>query len=171
MDNQREEFNVGLGATYVKKNFFGDARKLTFNAKGEILSFILEGASSETNFKVSQYLNPVNVANINTTERALFYKLQGTSAFYLPISNDNNATFAIKFKSGYIQTIEGGYNIIPPNRTFFAGGSNSVRGWRARELVLHNSIHYFGLTLSDTLRGGTFLLEGSFEFRTIGEAF
>lgn len=298
MDNQREEFNLGLGATFTKKNFFGDARKLTLNAKGEILdvihfnyadffkshgrrdstfqgsfqsslkleqpflfnrpiassiefyfqtitqnlsnigtygtrlsldfempsytyitllnpylifeyvgynpnlsdptvslsanslttvigtefgssksndvmfptrgdnlSFIVEGASSSTNFDITQHLGSSDQVNLTTIGKALFYKLQQTSAFYLPISNDNNATFAIKFKTGYIQTIQGGYDVIPPNRTFFAGGSNSVRGWRSRELVPRDSIKYFGLTLSDSLRGGTFLVEGSFEFR------
>ncbi|MHB8336918.1 MAG: BamA/OMP85 family outer membrane protein [Ignavibacteriaceae bacterium] len=298
MDNQREEFNMGLGASFIKKNFFGDARKLTLNVKGEILdiihfnyadffkshgrrdstfqgsfqssllleqpflfnrpiatsfelyyqsvtqnltnigtygtklsldfemptytfitllnpylifeyvgydpnlndptvslnanslttvigtefassksndimfptrgdnlSFIVEGASSETNFDIAQYLGSNSPLNLNTKDRAIFYKLQETSAFYLPISNDNNATFAIKFETGYIQTIKGGYDVIPPNRTFFAGGSNSVRGWRSRELVPRDSIKYFGLTLSDSLRGGTFLVEGSFEFR------
>ncbi len=141
------------------------ANDIMFPTKGDNLSFIVEGASSQTNFKAHEILSTGNISYVDQTESALFYKLQGTSAFYLPISNDNNATLAIKFESGYIQTIKGGYNVIPPNRTFFAGGSNSVRGWRARELVPRDSIQYFGITLSDSLRGGTFLLDGSFEFR------
>jgi len=141
------------------------ANDVMFPTKGDNLSFIVEGASSQTNFKANEIVNPGKITSVNENESALFYKLQGTTAFYLPISNDNNATLAIKFESGYIQTIQGGYNVIPPNRTFFAGGSNSVRGWRARELVPRDSIQYFGITLSDSLRGGTFLLDGSFEFR------
>jgi outer membrane protein insertion porin family len=73
--------------------------------------------------------------------------------------------FGTKFKVGYIQTIEGRDELIPPNRTFYAGGASSVRGWRSRELVPLDSIPYFGLTTDDILRGGTFLLEGSFELR------
>lgn len=147
---------------------FGSAKSnnIMFPTKGDNLSFIIEGASSVTNFHANEFLSQSNsYNNIDETQRALFYKLQGTSAFYLPISNDDNATLAIKFETGFIQTISGGYNVIPPNQTFFAGGSNSIRGWRGRELVPHDSIKYFGVTLTDSLRGGTFLLDGSFEFR------
>ena len=53
-------------------------------------------------------------------------------------------------------------------QTFFAGGSNSVRGWRARELIPENRIEYIGAPdINDDLkiRGGTIILEGSLEYR------
>ena len=57
--------------------------------------------------------------------------------------------------------------LIPPNQTCFAGGANSVRGWRARQLVPENEIEFIGLTkpVENNIRGGTFILEGSFEYR------
>ena len=33
MDNEQNSFNLGLGGTYIRKNFLGDARKLTVNGK------------------------------------------------------------------------------------------------------------------------------------------
>ena len=82
---------------------------------------------------------------------------------------ENNFTvFGIKAKTGYIQMIKGGQELISPSQTFFAGGSNSVRGWRARELLPSDPILYIGdpgLSNDLRIRGGTFLIEGSFEYR------
>jgi outer membrane translocation and assembly module TamA len=41
-----------------------------------------------------------------------------------------------------------------------------VRGWRSRELIPRDTVVYVGLTTeSNDIRGGTFWLEGSLEFR------
>ena len=97
----------------------------------------------------------------------MYYKLQTTIANYLSASRDDNSVLGIKFKIGYIQTILGGVELIPPNQTFFAGGANSVRGWQARQLVPEISVEFKGVTrrFEDDIRGGTFILEGSFEYR------
>jgi len=87
---------------------------------------------------------------------------------YRAISKDKNTVFGVKAKSGYIQMIDGGQELISPNQTFFAGGSNSVRGWRARELIPPERINYIGapdINEELKIRGGTFLIEGSFEYR------
>ena len=58
--------------------------------------------------------------------------------------------------------------LVSPNQTFFAGGSNSVRGWKARDLIPTNQIDdLFPSTFNEQyrIRGGIFLLEGSFEYR------
>jgi outer membrane protein insertion porin family len=85
----------------------------------------------------------------------------------MALSRDNNTVFGLKFKIGYIQAFVGGDELIPPNQTFFAGGANSVRGWRARELVPETSVSFIGVTNpeEDNIRGGTFIIEGSFEYR------
>ena len=64
--------------------------------------------------------------------------------------------------------LSGGQGLVSPNQTFFAGGSNSVRGWRSRELIPPDEFtNLYPLSLNEQLkiRGGTFLLEGSFEYR------
>ncbi len=97
---------------------------------------------------------------------ALFYRLVFTNSFYFPMNIRKNTIFAVKAKIGDIQSFVGSYAGIPINRTFFAGGSNSVRGWRANQLhppeapQITNYIE--GVT---DIKGGTFLLEGSFELR------
>lgn len=96
-----------------------------------------------------------------------FWKIQSSFAQFFPVSRDNNGVLGYKLKLGYIQSIYGNYDLIPPNRTFFSGGSNSIRGWRSRQLLPADEVEYFGITNRDdnTPRGGTFLIEGSVEFR------
>ena len=97
---------------------------------------------------------------------ALFYKILATHSFYLAMNEQRNSVFAMKTKIGYIQPYVGDYSGIPINRTFYAGGSNSLRGWSANELVPRNSPVIRGITQQGpNVKGGTFLFEGSMELR------
>jgi outer membrane protein insertion porin family len=162
---------------------FGSAKTndLFFPTKGYNLSFIIEGgiANSMNNVIGSDSVIALYVqipaSKLNTNEVAYFYKLQENYAMFFQVARDNSSLFGIKFKTGYIQAVKGNQELIPPNRTFVAGGSNSVRGWRARQLVPQDSVTYYGIIIPDNVRGGTFLVEGSFEYRkkiaeTIGYA-
>jgi outer membrane protein assembly factor BamA len=112
-------------------------------------------------------------ADTNLVGNIYFYRFQTGVSNYFSLSSVRNFVFASKLRIGYSQPITGSNNpnipaerLIPPNKTFYAGGSNSVRGWNARELVPKDSIQYFGITTeNDALRGGTFWFEGSFELR------
>jgi outer membrane protein insertion porin family len=104
-------------------------------------------------------------AGINTSELAYFYKAQLSFAKYLPIALDYSSTIGIKFKTGYLKAFSGNQELIPPNKSFVAGGSNSVRGWRARQLVPVDTVSYSGQIIPSDVKGGSFLLEGSFEYR------
>jgi outer membrane protein assembly factor BamA len=98
---------------------------------------------------------------------ALFYRVLFNSAFYTSFTSERNTILAAKFKTGHLQSYLGDYAGLPINRTFYSGGSNSVRGWRVNELYpreapsIQNEIHTFGVNY----KGGTFLLESSLEFR------
>jgi outer membrane protein assembly factor BamA len=95
---------------------------------------------------------------------ALFYKLVLSSSFYFALDIKKNNIFAVKAKVGQIQPYIGDYSGIPLNRTFYVGGSNSVRGWRANQLRPPNAPtiqNYQGTNV----KGGTFLIEGSLEYR------
>jgi outer membrane protein insertion porin family len=140
-----------------------------FPFKGYNLNQIVELALTRTvaTFSGPYIQDSVGVNEVRTDDIGFYYKLQTTFSNYLADSRDNNTVFGMKFKIGYIQTFVGGDGLIPPNQTFFAGGANSVRGWRARELVPENRISFIGVTnpAEDNIRGGTFILEGSFEYR------
>jgi outer membrane protein assembly factor BamA len=140
---------------------------LFFPVEGYSLLLNPEIAQSRTNITLSgpEIQSLAGVNEIKETETAYFYRIQASVAKYLSLSKDKTSVLATKFKTGYIQTISGGYDLVPPNKTFFAGGSNSVRGWRARELVPEDKVDYYGITPENQPRGGTFLLEGSLEIR------
>jgi outer membrane protein assembly factor BamA len=86
-----------------------------------------------------------------------FFKAYTLNKFYFPLDRKDNNIFAADIKVGDIIEYGSGENIIPVQSQykFFSGGSNSVRGWNAKENGM----------LDDKLDGGTFLFEGSFELR------
>ncbi len=289
-DNELNTFNAGIGASFIKKNFFGDARKLTLRTRLRInditklrpfkifsdlqkiqtevdLSMIIEQPylfSRRLSGRLETYFKSYNISNINYnntgavfsssldlpaytfinlvnpyiridnldwrvnikdsvpsyqidirtltsslgteigsnnvdeiffprkgyissiiaeisstnyirdipsfSEVGYYYKLQFSLGYFASLSNDKNTILGIKFKTGYIQMLKGGSELVAPNQTFFAGGSNSVRGWHARDLVPLDQITYIGApqlsqTNASQIRGGTFLTEGTFEYR------
>ncbi|MCF8240847.1 MAG: BamA/TamA family outer membrane protein [Melioribacteraceae bacterium] len=104
-----------------------------------------------------------------------YYKALLTATAYLPLYNSIEDAFGVKFKSGLINAYSGEKLDIPLNQRFNAGGSNSVRGWKTRELVPSGEGIYIPANPSveelETLLtrgitpGGFFLFEGSFETR------
>lgn len=151
---------------------------LLFPTQGYTLNFFPEIAYSRSTLTLSgpAINQTLFVPEITQNENAYFYRLQAGGTVYFPLDRRNMSVFGIKLQTGYVQTISGPENVIPPTKTLYAGGSNSVRGWRARELVPQDTVDYFGITTNQTPRGGTLLLEGSFEVRNkfnqfIGMAF
>lgn len=165
-------------------SYLVDARTLTSSLGGEVgsnnvddifyprdgyvSSLIAELSSSDVKWNFPPELPNVRIID----ELGYYYKVQFDFGYFYSLSKDKNTVLGMKFKTGYIQMIKGGPELIAPNQTFFSGGSNSVRGWRARELIPVNIIDYIGapeinqsLNQSRSLRGGTFLTEGSIEYR------
>ncbi|MCE1188093.1 MAG: BamA/TamA family outer membrane protein [Ignavibacteria bacterium] len=126
-----------------------------FPTHGYNLSFLVEEANS-----MSWLFNKI----LNTPYTGtLFYKLSATAAFYAPILGNHSHVVAMKYKIGHLQAYEGPTNRIPTTKKFTVGGSNSLRGWKARELAPIET----RMVLNDLvdLAGGTFLYEGAFEYR------
>lgn len=148
---------------------------ILFPTNGNYIFFTPEVFHSRTdiNFGIKQIANQDIREDTNLVGNIYFYRLQTGLSSYLSLSNERNSVFASKLRVGYAQPFTGSDNpeipaesLIPPNKTFYAGGSNSVRGWKSRELVPRDSVQYFGFTTeTDALRGGTFWFEGSFELR------
>ncbi len=129
---------------------------ILFPTEGYILSILFEEANSL----------PYLIGKLGKDEfnGSLFYKVSLNADYYLALNQRKMAVFATKFKIGRIQIYNGDYAGLPLNRTFYAGGSNSVRGWRSNELVPQNATTVYGIN-GVNVKGGTFLLEGSFEWR------
>jgi outer membrane protein insertion porin family len=89
-----------------------------------------------------------------------YYKATLLGRWYYDLSRSRFNILAMKLKSGYQNKYGESRSLdvaIPLNRRYFAGGSGSVRGWKAREL---------GAMSTDLIQlGGNFLLEGSAEMR------
>ncbi|MBX2976167.1 MAG: BamA/TamA family outer membrane protein [Ignavibacteriaceae bacterium] len=129
-----------------------------FPTKGYNLAFLMEDA----NF-IPFFFSKLNGYNFND---AVFYKLLASTAFYFPVNNIKTAVLGLKFKVGNIQSYHGEQYKIPSTRRFYAGGSNSIRGWKTRGL----NPSYIVVNSADTsnsffVEGGKFLLESSIEYR------
>lgn len=134
------------------------ADNILFPTKGHNISFQLEEAN------LLPYL--VSKASGKEYTGALFYKALVSTSFYFSLSRKDDAIFGLKTKVGHLQAYFGDYAGLPLNRTFYAGGSNSVRGWRANELVPFDAPRISGSPIRGiNAKGGTFLFEGSAEYR------
>ena len=148
---------------------------LQFPTAGYFLFFTPEVFQSTTKIVLSSnYLGKITGSNESSVEGSTyFYRIQTGLSHYMSTNYSKTSVIASKIRIGYIQSFYGTNNnqipasqLIPPNKTFYAGGSNSIRGWRSRELIPRDTITYIGIpTESNAIRGGTFWLEGSFEFR------
>lgn len=96
-----------------------------------------------------------------------YYKtLVGVNVYTNPFKPSRGAV-AYKLRLGYIQKIEGEKS-ISQNKLYYAGGSNSVRGWRARGLgPTFSFVDDQGKLITISEIGGRVLLEGSIESRNI----
>ncbi|HEY4754716.1 MAG TPA: BamA/TamA family outer membrane protein, partial [Ignavibacteriaceae bacterium] len=129
-----------------------------FPTKGTNLSLQLEEANGIP-FLISQIFK----WNYSGT---VFYKLLFTASTYQALDLKRNNILSLKLKTGYLHPYVGDYNGLPLNRTFYAGGSNSIRGWRSNELVPKDAPKVAGLLVKGiNVKGGTFLLEGTLEYR------
>lgn len=155
-------FTSSLGTEIGSRN----TDDLFYPTEGRIISLISEISSANVSYDVKNL--PTN-QTINVVDSLGFYfKLQLQIGLYEAVSRDKFTVLGFKAKAGYIQMISGGSELVSPNQTFFAGGSNSVRGWRGRELIPSNKLlNFFPSTVNEELkiRGGNLLLEGSFEYR------
>jgi outer membrane protein insertion porin family len=155
-------FTSSLGVEIGSRN----TDNLFYPTEGRTISLITEISSAD----VKRDLKNVSTGAVARIVDSLGYylKLQLTIGNYFAVSRDRNTIFALKLKSGYIQMFSGDAALVSPNQTFFAGGSNSVRGWRSRELIPPDPLfNLFPPSLNEQfkIRGGNILLEGSFEYR------
>lgn len=148
---------------------------ILFPTSGSYIFFTPELFHSKTtdNAILTDLNTGIKFSETSTTGKRYFYRIQTGVSDFRQLTNDRLTVFASKIRIGYAQAFTSSNNqditseqLIPPNKTFYAGGSNSVRGWKSRELAPANEINYAGYTTeTDVIRGGTMWFEGSFEIR------
>lgn len=163
-DLETENTNAVLGVA-LNANRTND---LLFPTRGYSTSLVVEDGNS-----ISTFFTKVAGGDLNEPQ---YYKVLLTTSVYLPLYSSHENAFALKFRAGHIQAYSGGEYEIPSNRRFFAGGSNSIRGWQARELTATDDYDIPDLVgsspqavedvlINGAAPGGFFLLEGSIETR------
>ncbi len=153
--------NIVLGVQL----FANKTNDQTFPTSGYSISILAEDGNSFP-YLISKILD----YNFNNSA---YYKIVLTSTYYFSFLSDLFDSFGAKFKIGNIHTYYGNALNIPFNQRLTAGGSNSIRGWRANDLPLIKSIKLTDnptqAEIENAARkitpGGFFLLEGSIEAR------
>jgi outer membrane protein assembly factor BamA len=84
-----------------------------------------------------------------------YIKIAGRGVWYWDPSGKNALIWALRLSGGFAELYGRSPAPVPINRRFFAGGSGSIRGWKARGLG--------AFKLTD--EGGNALFEGSLEAR------
>lgn len=151
--------SVDLGAN--KSN------NLLYPTKGYTLSLLLENGNT-----LSYLVNKIAGKDFDDP---LYIKGLLTTTAYFPVFKSDIDVLAAKFRIGAIQTYEGDKFEIPYNQRFYVGGSNSVRGWKTRELVPEQNEGELSsnpdpeeieaVLLRNIIPGGFVIIEGSFEAR------
>lgn len=151
---------IGIDLSANKtNNIIFPSRGYTVNATAEEANFIP--------FIIEQLFK------VNLKTKIQFYRIVLQGTLFPKIYKSDQSAFGLKLKVGYVQAYKGSSVDIPFNSRFVSGGSNSVRGWRAGELIPPATINVYDLTVQNFLErylnrlpvGGTFLIEGSIETR------
>ncbi len=157
-DNSTESTNTIIGVKLAANK----SNDLLFPTKGYTITLEVEEGNS-----LAYLAGKVGLADFLSP---LYVKGEFTSSFYFPIYPDDNSTLALNLKLGNIFTYQGDANDIPINQRLYAGGSNSIRGWRTRALVPDLGVNTLSIDdVNDLLRGlspgGFSSFEGSIESR------
>ncbi len=170
-DAKNAIIGVNMGANKTNNSLFP--------SRGYRLSILLEDGNSILYLasKIGKY----------NYDDPVYYKMVFSTSLFLPVYNNIKSAFGFKFKVGNIHAYKGDKTNISLNQRFSSGGSNSIRGWNALELVpeastsqnieelLNNIKNVEELNLlfqRGLLPGGFFQFEGSIETRNrITDAF
>ncbi len=152
--------NPLLTANLIGTALTGDSRNNPFSpTRGYFTNLSIEG------------LNPVFLPFDKLQGAAKFIRLQAMYLYFKSFSPFS--LLAFKLKAGHIYWWDKSESYVPPDKQFFCGGANSVRGWSSRRLRYYNQEQYdfnFGNSkISQNYAldyvGNSTVIEGSFEYR------
>ncbi len=163
-----------LSTSYTLEQSNENYRTIYDSLSTKLVSDIAADASSTTadnilfptqGYNLSFHIEEGNSFPQLNSSNAGFYKIQVGGSYYFSLDRKRNSIAAFKLKVGNIQVFYGSFAGVPINRTFYAGGSNSIRGWGSNALVPVGSQVVQGIEGGTSIKGGTFLIEGSAEWR------
>ena len=167
-----------LSTSYTLEQSKEEYRVFNDSVSTKLVSDVAADAASTTadnilfptqGYNLSLHIEEGNSFPQKNSSKAGFYKIQLGDSYYISLDRNRNSIAAFKLKVGNIQVFYGSFDGVPINRTFYAGGSNSIRGWSSNELVPAGSQEIRTIAGINTgvsnFKGGTFLLEGSVEYR------
>ena len=164
-----------LSTSYTVEQSKEDYRTLPDSLAIKLVSDIAADAASTTadnilfpskGYNLTFHIEEGNSFPQKNSSNAGFYKVQLGGSYYLTLDKHQNSIAAVKLKVGNIQVYYGSFAGVPINRTFYSGGSTSIRGWGSNQLVPPASPRLRNIPgITNNIEGGSFLLEGSLEFR------
>lgn len=164
-----------LSTSYTFEESKEDYRTLPDSLAIKLVSDIAADAASTTadnilfptrGYNLSFHIEEGNSFPQKNSSNAAFYKLQLGGSYYITLDKHQNSIAAFKLKAGNIQVFYGSFSGVPINRTFYSGGSTSIRGWGSNQLVPPASLRLRSIPgITNNIEGGSFQLEGSIEFR------
>ncbi len=123
-----------------------------FNPKS---GWFVSGIFEEAGYLEHIGLSPLPLADTaRGVATAQYFKFEQLSKYFTDVSRNETMIFASKFRIGSIfrYDLTKKLNLpVPPNRRYYAGGPNSIRGWNVRELAVDtNAVNFGGNTLLET---------------------
>jgi outer membrane protein assembly factor BamA len=155
----------GDAKALLGKGFINIDTTETINFRNSIRSFSLEedgtddlfnpssGMSAKGILEEAGYFEQIGVSPLPQEDVARgirstqYVKLEGIGKLFRDLSRNRTTIFGAKLRIGSIMRFGKSREEdlpVPPNRRYYAGGAQSVRGWTARELAADSSAAFFG---------------------------
>ena len=107
------------------------------NIKSKFYKFYVESGGTLLNLyeKIPSLRNKLNDSNITIYNIPLqtykYFKVNTDVRYYFPVKKN---TFAMRFNVGFARPYGSNNPVLPYEKFFFMGGTNSMRGWQVRRL-------------------------------------
>ncbi|MBR9975629.1 MAG: BamA/TamA family outer membrane protein [Bacteroidetes bacterium] len=113
-------------------------------SEGAFVKAMIEEAGLLEQLGISPLPQENDARGIRSTQ---YIKYEGLIRMFWDLSRNNTTIAGTKFRLGVISRF--GRSLeedlpVPPNRRYYAGGAQSIRGWTARELAANPEAAYFG---------------------------
>ncbi len=143
----------------------------TKKSNSSYFRLFLESGGTTLNLLSKHFLNS-NKVIFGDLSYYRFLKMQADFRYYIPTKNDGTWAFRcnLGLATPYGTTATDSVRVLPYEKYFFAGGGNSIRGWRPQRLgagryLRPDVVKKDGLPNNEYIEFGEMLLEMSIEYR------